>query len=256
MNIGQWDRCFAACIRTGAFKNFLPRIDDQSITVKPFSDGIDVFSFTGQRSDVGPSEYAPGHLCSLSHCDLKTFYVHWPAAFAIIFHHFPMVSHHFPMISHVILHLHNLHIIFPQTNLPNRLQSHLQVVSLPKLPWRLLPSLRPGPDVLRSFSSTPDVAGASLWVGLSGHGDLATESPGGTSQCLEERPGDGCGEDAVRILVGWYIHRGGYPNNWGYSNTSLDGFLMFISWKILLNYIDDLEVPPFHETSIYDIQLM
>ena len=48
------------CISTGAFKNFLPQIDQQSITVKPFSDGIDVFSFTGQRSDVGPSEYAPG----------------------------------------------------------------------------------------------------------------------------------------------------------------------------------------------------
>lgn len=46
-------------VADGAFKNFLPRIDDHSITVKPFSDGIDVLSFTGRRSDVGPSEYVP-----------------------------------------------------------------------------------------------------------------------------------------------------------------------------------------------------
>jgi hypothetical protein len=55
---------------SGAVKNFLPRIDDEAITVRPCSDGIGVFSFTGQRSDVGPSEYAPGHLCSLRFEDM------------------------------------------------------------------------------------------------------------------------------------------------------------------------------------------
>lgn len=73
-------------VADGAFKNFLPRIDDQSITVKPFSDGIDVFSFTGQRSDVGPSEYVPmsfgvfpppltllEHLYELGYQDMETW---------------------------------------------------------------------------------------------------------------------------------------------------------------------------------------
>ena len=46
-------------VADGAFKNFLPRIDESSITVKPFSDGADLFRLTGQKADVGPSEYVP-----------------------------------------------------------------------------------------------------------------------------------------------------------------------------------------------------
>ena len=105
-----------------------------------------------------------------------------------IFHHFPMIFPWFPMSFFTFISF------SPKRIFQNHLQSHLFA--------KPSPSLRPGPDVFRSFSSTPDVAGASLWVGLSGHGDVATESPGWTSQCLEERPGDGC--MAAVILVGWY----------------------------------------------------
>ena len=164
------------------------------------------------------------HLGIYVHCDLKTCCENWPAAFSIMFHHFPMISH-------VILHL---HIIFPQRN--------------PKITSKATssPSLCPGPDVLRSFSSTPDVAGASLWVGLSGHGDLATESLGWTSQCLEERPGDGCGEDPRgMIFIG--------------GDTPITGDTPIARWMVywclfhgkFQKKIDDLEVPPFRETSIW-----
>lgn len=73
-------------VADGAFKNFLPRIDENSITVKPFSDGIDVFKLTGKRSDVGPSEYVPmsfgifpapvtflEHLYELGYQDMKAW---------------------------------------------------------------------------------------------------------------------------------------------------------------------------------------
>ncbi|CAK9062127.1 Patatin-like phospholipase domain-containing protein 4 (Protein GS2) [Durusdinium trenchii] len=46
-------------VADGAFKNFLPKIDEFSITVKPFSDGVDIFKVTGTKADVGPSEYVP-----------------------------------------------------------------------------------------------------------------------------------------------------------------------------------------------------
>eukprot|EP00913_Durusdinium_trenchii_P005455 g5083.t1 len=46
-------------VADGAFKNFLPKIDEFSITVKPFSDGVDIFKVTGTKADVlkeGPLE--------------------------------------------------------------------------------------------------------------------------------------------------------------------------------------------------------
>ena len=183
---------------SAAFKNFLPRIDDQSITVKPFSDGIDVFSFTGQRSDVGPSEYAPGHLCSLSHCDLKTFYVHWPAACSIMFHHFPMISH-------VILHLHNLNIMFPQTNLPKVTS---QGAKPPQASVQVPMSFGVFPPPLTLLEHLYELGYQDMETWLQNH--------------LEERLSALKNDQemaAVKILVGWYIHRGGYPNNWGYPNS-------------------------------------
>eukprot|EP00929_Paragymnodinium_shiwhaense_P007892 TRINITY_DN111814_c0_g1_i1.p1 TRINITY_DN111814_c0_g1~~TRINITY_DN111814_c0_g1_i1.p1 ORF type:complete len:642 (+),score=95.73 TRINITY_DN111814_c0_g1_i1:86-2011(+) len=47
-------------VADGAFSNFLPAIDKNSITVKPFTaEGLDVLGLTGRRPDVGPTEYVP-----------------------------------------------------------------------------------------------------------------------------------------------------------------------------------------------------
>ncbi|CAJ1333172.1 unnamed protein product [Effrenium voratum] len=50
-------------VADGAFKNCLPVVDAHSISVKPFCAGIDVFKVTGERADVGPSEYVPMSFC-------------------------------------------------------------------------------------------------------------------------------------------------------------------------------------------------
>eukprot|EP00933_Yihiella_yeosuensis_P005980 TRINITY_DN11059_c4_g1_i1.p1 TRINITY_DN11059_c4_g1~~TRINITY_DN11059_c4_g1_i1.p1 ORF type:complete len:447 (-),score=78.76 TRINITY_DN11059_c4_g1_i1:147-1319(-) len=50
-------------VADGGFKNMMPEIDRNSITVKPFCDGIDIFSLTGRRADIGPSEYVTGAMC-------------------------------------------------------------------------------------------------------------------------------------------------------------------------------------------------
>ena len=73
-------------VADGAFKNFLPTLDETSITVKPFCAGVDVLKLTGQRADVGPSEFVPGsfgvfppprtllqHLYELGYRDTETW---------------------------------------------------------------------------------------------------------------------------------------------------------------------------------------
>ena len=73
-------------VADGAFKNFLPAIDEHSITVKPFCAGMDVLHLTGHRADVGPSEYVPAsfgifpppvtlleHLYELGYQDMETW---------------------------------------------------------------------------------------------------------------------------------------------------------------------------------------
>ena len=73
----------------GAFRNFLPAIDEHSITVKPFCDGADVLHMTGKKADVGPSEYVPAsfgvfpppltlleHLYELGYQDMETWLDH------------------------------------------------------------------------------------------------------------------------------------------------------------------------------------
>ncbi|CAE7838862.1 PNPLA4 [Symbiodinium sp. CCMP2592] len=73
-------------VADGAFKNFLPTLDETSITVKPFCAGVDVLKLTGQRADIGPSEFVPGsfgvfppsqtllrHLYELGYRDTETW---------------------------------------------------------------------------------------------------------------------------------------------------------------------------------------
>ena len=73
-------------VADGAFKNFLPTLDENSITVKPFCAGVDVLKLTGQRADIGPSEFVPGsfgvfppprtllqHLYELGYRDTETW---------------------------------------------------------------------------------------------------------------------------------------------------------------------------------------
>ena len=211
---------------SGAFKNFLPRIDDQSITVKPFSDGIDVFSFTGQRSDVGPSEYAPGHLNIAI----------WRHVVKVDQRHFPSFSHDFPMISHVILHL---HIIFPQTNLPKSppKPSLRQAFAKPSPRSRCLSEFFLHPwrcwSISMSWAIRTWRRGYRItWMNVS--------VPWRTTR----RWLHGCGDPGGMIFIG--------------GDTPIARWMVY--WCLFHGkfyvLIDDLEAPPFHETSIYDIQLM
>ena len=73
-------------VADGAFRNFLPAFDEHSITVKPFCAGVDMLGFTGDKADVGPSEYVPAsfgvfpppvamleHLYELGYQDMETW---------------------------------------------------------------------------------------------------------------------------------------------------------------------------------------
>jgi len=47
-------------VADGGFTDFLPEIDANSVTVKPFCwEGLDLFSLSGKKADVGPTEFVP-----------------------------------------------------------------------------------------------------------------------------------------------------------------------------------------------------